>query len=261
MFEDVYLSGTFLFWLGAIFGSFGNVVIYRYPLGESVVRPRSRCQKCKKPVASFDNIPIVSWFVLLGRCRHCKEKISFRYPLVEFITGSLFLALFLKFGWSWTLLELCIFAWALVVACFIDLDHMILPNIFTLSGIVLGLAGGFLNPERAWLDSVYGFLLGGGSLWAVAYIYYIWRKQDGMGGGDIKLLAWMGALLGWKAVPFVIISSSLVGSVVGVLLALRSGSLKTAIPFGPYLGFGALAYIFAGQEITLWYLRFFFPWM
>jgi leader peptidase (prepilin peptidase)/N-methyltransferase len=148
----------------------------------------------------------------------------------------------------------------LAVVSFIDLDFMILPDVFTLSGIVIGLLGALLNPDRSFYASVFGVLMGGGFLWAVAYVYLAVRKEDGMGGGDIKLLAWIGAVLGWQAIPFVILASSLIGSVVGLIVAYRSKmGLKSSIPFGPYLSLAALIYILGGDEIGQWYLSLFLP--
>lgn len=254
------LFATYFFIMGACFGSFANVVIYRYPKDESVVTPRSRCGSCKKNISWYDNIPIFSWLLLCGKCRHCKSHFSIRYPLVELITAVLFLGIFLKFGWSWLLLEYLLFCFALVIASFIDFDHMILPDIFTLSGIAIGLVGAIFNPEREFLSALYGVLLGGGFLYAVAIIYSALRKQEGMGGGDIKLLAWIGAVLGWTSVPFVIISSSLIGSAVGLVIMIRSkGGMSLAIPFGPYLALGAILYIFCGQELANIYINFFIP--
>ena len=262
MFESEVLVGIFLFWLGALLGSFSNVIILRWPKGESVVKPRSRCTSCGKTVAWYDNIPIVSYFVLLGRCRWCREKFSWRYPLVELLMAVLFAAAYVWVGWNWLLLEYLIFIFGLVTVTFIDFDHMLLPNVFTLGGIVVGLLGALLNPERVFMEALWGFLLGGGFLWAVAALYYFLRKEEGMGGGDIKLLGWIGAVLGWKSIPFVILVSCLAGSLVGGVAALRSEKgLKAAIPFGPYLVLGALGYIFGGYKLALWYLRLFFPWL
>ena len=250
----------YLFVLGAIFGSFANVIILRLPKGESIVTPRSHCGKCKTPVKWFDNIPILSWFILRGKCRHCREPFSFRYAFVEILMGSAFALAFYFIGWNWFLLEVLIFLFGLITASFIDIDHFILPDVFTLSGIGLGLLGGLLNPERSFLDSALGCLLGGGFLWTIAYFYYVIRKEEGMGGGDIKLLAWMGAILGWKAIPFIIMASSLVGTLGGVIIALRSQKgMKTVIPFGPYLAFGAVLYLFGGEQIGQWYIDFFIP--
>ncbi|KYG67558.1 peptidase A24 [Bdellovibrio bacteriovorus] len=256
--EIFYLVVFFVF--GALFGSFANVVIYRLPKEESVVKPGSHCYSCKTPVKWYDNIPIFSWFILRGRCRHCGAKFSFRYALVELLMASLFALSFHYVGFSWSLLEYLIFIFGLVVCTFIDLDHMILPDEFTLSGIVIGLVGAYLNPQREFLDSLFGVLMGGGFLWGMAYVYYLLTKQEGMGGGDIKLLAWIGALLGWKAIPFVIMSSAIIGSVVGIIAARKQNAgLKTVIPFGPYLALGALMYLFGGETIALWYLDLFLP--
>lgn len=251
---------VFFFILGAIFGSFGNVIIYRLPKEESIVKPRSYCYSCKTPIKWYDNIPILSWFILRGHCRHCGARFSFRYPLVELIMAVLFMLSYHYVGISWSLLEYLIFIFGLVVCTFIDLDHMILPDEFTLSGIVLGLLGAALNPHRDFLDALFGVLMGGGFLWGMAYVYYLLTKQEGMGGGDIKLLAWIGALLGWKAIPFVIMSSAIIGSVVGLIAARKQkAGLKTVIPFGPYLALGAILYLFGGETIGLWYLDLFLP--
>lgn len=250
----------FFFVLGALWGSFANVVILRWPQGESVVVPRSHCVKCQALIRWYDNIPILSWFLLRGRCRQCQAPFSFRYVLVELLTAALFALAFWKFGWSWTLLEALWFIFGLVTVSFIDFDHYLLPDVFTLSGIVIGLAGAYLNPERSFADALIGFLIGGGFLWALAYFYFLLRKEDGMGGGDIKLLGWIGAVLGWQAVPFVILSSSILGSVVGLAVAYRQKKgMKSVIPFGPYLALAALLYLFAGEELSHSYLSWLFP--
>lgn len=246
--------------LGAILGSFANVIILRLPVGESIVKPRSRCPKCKTQIAWYDNIPIISWFLLKGKCRVCKEPISARYPLVEFLMGLSYVLAFYFIGWQWYLLEVLIFLFALITACFIDIDHYLLPDVFTLSGIVIGLTGALLNPERSFVDAFLGVLLGGGFLWSIAYFYFVIRKEEGMGGGDIKLLAWIGAIIGWKAIPFVIIASSLTGTLGGALVAMRAKKgMKTMIPFGPYLAVGAVLYLFGGETIAHWYLGLFIP--
>lgn len=254
------VEAAVLFLFGLIFGSFANVVILRLPAKRSVVAPRSRCPECEKPIAWYDNIPVLSWLILRGRCRGCQKRISWRYPLVELLSGLAFSGIFLAYGYQWVTVEYIIFAWSLIVVSFIDFDHMILPDVFTLSGIVIGLGGAALNPERDFMDALTGVLVGGGFLWLIAYIYLVLRKEEGMGGGDIKLLAWIGAVLGWKAVPFVILASSIIGSVVGLGLALRSrAGLKSVIPFGPYLALAALIYIFGGDRIGLWYVGLFLP--
>lgn len=254
----VFLS--FFFVLGLLFGSFGNVVIHRLPLKGNVAFPRSRCPKCAATIAWYDNLPVLSWLFLKGKCRACKQPISARYPLVELLTGVLFASVFYKYGWSWLTLEYIVFVWSLVVVSFIDLDHMILPDVFTLSGIVIGLLGAALNPEREFLPSLFGVLMGGGFLWLVAYLYLLVRKEEGMGGGDIKLLAWIGAVLGWSSLPFVVLISSIVGSLVGLGLALRRKSgLKSVIPFGPYLAAAAIFYLLGGDIVGRWYIGLFLP--
>lgn len=257
------LDGFFyvvFFLLGACFGSFANVIIYRMPKGESIVTPRSHCQNCQKNVAWYDNIPMVSWLILRGKCRHCGAKFSFRYFFVELLTACLFTLAYFYLGLTWNLLEALLFIFPIVCCVFIDFDHMILPDEFTLSGIVIGLIGAWLNPQREFLDALLGVLMGGGFLWAMAYLYYVFTKQEGMGGGDIKLLAWIGAVMGWKAVPFVIMTSAIIGSVIGLILARKQKEgLKTMIPFGPYLALGAVIYMFGGQTIALWYFNLFLP--
>ena len=256
------LAPYFLFVIGACIGSFANVVIYRLPLGKSVVSPGSHCGACGKPVRWYYNIPIFSWLLLRGKCAECGVKFSFRYCFVELLTACLFLGAWFTVGPSWYLLEILIFISCLVICSFIDIDHFILPDIFTLSGIFIGLLGALINPERSFLDAFIGVLLGGGFLWAIAYLYFLVRKEDGMGGGDIKLLAWIGAILGWKAIAFVIISSSVIGSVFGIWAALRSKKgMKTVIPYGPYLALGSVLWIFGGESLGLWYLKLFLPFL
>lgn len=252
----------FLFLLGACIGSFANVVIYRLPANKSVVRPGSHCGACGKPVRWYFNIPILSWFLLRGKCAECGTSFSFRYCLVEILTATLFVMAWYFVGPSWFLLEILIFLACLVICSFIDIDHFILPDVFTLSGIVIGLLGSLLNPERSFYDAILGVLFGGGFLWAISYFYFLVRKEEGMGGGDIKLLAWIGAVLGWKAIAFVIISSSVIGSVFGIWAAIRSKKgMKTVIPYGPYLALGSVLWIFGGESLGLWYLKLFLPFL
>lgn len=243
------------FILGAVVGSFLNVCICRLPAGESVVTPPSHCPACSCRIRWFDNIPLVSYLLLRGRCRGCGGRISVRYPLVELFNGLLSLALFLRFGPTLAYGVLFIFCSALVVTTLIDFDHQIIPDEISLPGIVVGFIFSFFLPGHGWLNSLLGILLGGGSLLLVAYGYQLLTGKEGMGGGDIKLLAMMGAFLGWKSIPFIIFVSSLAGSVIGVsLMLIQKKDSKLAIPFGPYLAFGALLFIFYGRRLIAWYL-------
>lgn len=233
-----------VFFFGTLWGSFANVVIVRLPKNESVVLPRSHCPQCKMQIPWYLNIPIFSWLLLRGKCQNCKKKISIRYPIVEFLMGFFFAAIFYRYGWTFSTLEYIVFAFGLITSSFIDLDHMILPDRFTLSGIVLGLIGSLINPDRTLLDAFLGVLLGGGFLLAIAYFYFALRGIEGMGGGDIKLLGWIGAVCGVQSILVVVVLSSLIGLVCGVFYMMKSKEgLKTGIPFGPYLSLAALMYL------------------
>ena len=242
--SDYEIWTLFAFILGTILGSFANVIIYRLPRQESIVFPRSRCIQCQSLIPFFLNIPIFSWLFLRGCCKKCGSKISLRYPIVEFLMGLSFSALFYFYGWSFSTLEYFIFSFGLITASFIDLDCMILPDRFTLSGILIGLIGALINFDRSFEEAFWGFLVGGGFLFAVSYFYLLLRNEEGMGGGDIKLMAWIGSVCGVKSILFVTVTSSFIGLVFGTLYLLKSKkSLRTGIPFGPYLSFSALIYL------------------
>jgi leader peptidase (prepilin peptidase)/N-methyltransferase len=245
----------FVFSLGAIIGSFLNVCIVRLPKRESLIRPSSHCPHCNEPIKFYDNIPIISYVLLAGKCRHCKNRISSRYPIVEGITALMTVALFLRYGPTVQFLLLLFFSAALLVVTFIDLDHQIIPDAISIPGIACGIAASLLIPTISWLDSLLGILVGGGLLLLVAFGYKWVTGREGMGGGDIKLLAMMGAWLGWKAIPFILLASSLIGLVVGggSGLLLKRG-LRAKIPFGPFLAIASLLYIFFGQEAINWYI-------
>ncbi len=251
-----WLIYIFAFIFGAVVGSFLNVCIYRLPLGKSVAFPASHCPVCGGGIRPYDNIPIISYIVLRGRCRSCGGRISLQYPAVELINALLTLFLFMKFGFSLAFLFLFLFCSALVVITFIDLEHRIIPDVISLPGIIVGFASSFFLGGLSWQNSLIGIVAGGGSLFIVATVYQLITKKEGMGGGDIKLLAMMGAFLGWMAVPFIIFASSLVGSVVGITIMLaQKKDSKLAIPFGPFLAFGAILYVFYGRQIIYWYLN------
>ncbi|MFZ5563527.1 MAG: prepilin peptidase [Thermodesulfobacteriota bacterium] len=255
-----YLIGGILFVFGACIGSFLNVCIYRLPLGRSIVFPPSSCPQCKRPIAPWDNMPIVSYLLLLGRCRHCRMPISMRYPLVEAITGFCATAVYLKYGLTLEGLVFFIFIAALIVVIFIDIDYQIIPDVISLPGIpVFFLASAFITSTTV-ADSLLGILAGGGSLLIVAVTYRMITGKEGMGGGDIKLLAMIGALCGWKGVLFTIFVSSLTGTLVGMaIMVVKDKNMKLAIPFGPFLSLGAIVYIFYGPELLNWYLNMLRP--
>ena len=245
----------FVFSLGAIVGSFLNVCIVRLPKRESLIRPSSHCPHCNEPIRFYDNIPIISYILLAGKCRHCKNRISLRYPVVEGLTGLMAVALFMRYGPTVQFLLLLLFSAALMIITFIDLDHQIIPDAVSIPGIPCGIAASLLIPTISWLDSLLGILVGGGLLLLVAVGYKWVTGREGMGGGDIKLLAMMGAWLGWKAIPFILLASSLIGLLIGggSGLLLKKG-LRAKIPFGPFLAVASLIYIFFGPEIIRWYI-------
>ena len=241
--------------LGAVVGSFLNVCIYRIPRSQSIVTPKSHCPVCGSPIAFYDNIPLISYFFLRGRCRSCRSRISPRYPLVEGLNAAFYTLLFHRFGWTLSTLVFALFVSLLLVISFVDLDFRIIPDCFTLSGIIFGLAFSFIVEEVTPLQSILGILVGGGFLYLVAFTYEKIAKKEGMGGGDIKLMAMIGAFSGWQAIPFVILISSFAGALIGVIIMIvMKKGIKFSIPFGPFLSFSSVLYIFFGPELIHWYL-------
>lgn len=242
------------FIIGACIGSFLNVCIFRIPESKSIVTPGSACPGCNTFLKFYDNIPILSYLFLLGKCRTCSAPISIRYPMVELLTGLLAFAAVIKFGVSIDFSIYFIFICALVVITFIDLDHQIIPDIISLPGIPIGLLSSLFLASLYFKDALIGALIGGGSLFLVAWGYQLITGKEGMGGGDIKLLAMIGAFIGWQGVFFTIFVASASGSIIGaVLMLFAQKDLKFAVPFGPFLSLGAIAYIFFGPELIFWY--------
>jgi leader peptidase (prepilin peptidase) / N-methyltransferase len=252
--------GSFMVAYSALFGlalgSFMNVCIYRIPLKKSIVRPPSSCPNCGEKIRFYDNIPLISYLLLLGKCRHCRHPLAWHYPVVEALTGLLSMALFIRYGLSYQYFLSLLFAATLVTISFIDLHHKIIPDVLSLSGILVGWAASFVSGTISWLDSLMGIIIGGGSLFLIAVIYERITDKEGMGGGDIKLLAMIGAWMGWRQLHLIILISSLVGATVGSLFLLiaRKG-FRVRIPFGPFLSLGALLCFFFGPELMNWYLR------
>jgi leader peptidase (prepilin peptidase) / N-methyltransferase len=252
-----FIPYIIIFVIGAVIGSFLNVCIYRVPRKLSVISPASRCPSCNMPIKPYDNIPFLSYILLGGKCRVCKAGISFRYPLVELLNAALFVFVVWRFGFAWHTVIYGILCSALVVITFIDLDFQIIPDAITLPGILIGIvAGSLLMPDPfirysllGFKASVTGLLTGGGLFYAIAIL-----SRGGMGGGDIKMMAMVGALMGWKSVLLTIFLGSLTGAVFGIFLMISQGKgRKTKIPFGPFLALGTVITLFYGQEIFSWY--------
>ena len=244
-----------LVWLGLSVGSFLNVVIHRLPLRSSVVTPPSRCPTCGYQLRWFDNIPVLSWALLLrGRCRQCGAPISIRYPIVEIITMLIFLLHWWVFGWTLLMAVRLVFACALVALFAIDLEHHLLPDRITLPGIAAGLLANLVVPPGIF-EAVLGALLGWLVLWGIGEAYYRYSGQEGMGGGDVKMLAMVGAFLGWKLVLVTLVFSSVTGSVIGlIVIASRKGDMKYALPYGTFLALAALLASLTGDRIVAWYI-------
>jgi leader peptidase (prepilin peptidase)/N-methyltransferase len=248
------LQLSILVLLGLAVGSFLNVCIHRIPRGESLTLPPSRCPACAYQLRWFDNIPVASYAALGGRCRKCRTRISIRYPVVELATMALFVIHGEVFGWSAVLVPRLAFACVMVVLFAIDLEHHLLPNVITLPAIAVGLISSAVLPPGL-VDALLGVALGGGVLWLIGEAYYRYAGHEGMGGGDVKMLAMIGAFLGWKLVLVTLVLSSVVGSIVGLcVIVLKRGGMKYALPFGTFLALGALVASLAGDRIVSWYV-------
>ena len=246
---------TLIFIAGLIAGSFMNVCIYRMPRKESIVRPRSHCPKCKKSIPWYDNIPVLSFILLLGKCRACKKKISLIYPAVELLSAIIVTLLFLRFGLTGKFLILWFFASALIVISFIDLRIQEIPDEITLSGIVLGMALSVVYPPLmgktamlpSFLDSFFGVIAGGASIYILGFVGEFIFKKEAMGGGDVKLLAMIGAFLGWKLALITFFVAPVSGAITGIALKIVRGA--EIIPYGPHLSLAAMGAVFFGEEI------------
>ncbi|GAB4544488.1 MAG: A24 family peptidase [Thermodesulfovibrionia bacterium] len=254
-----------VFIFGAVIGSFLNVCIYRIPRGSSIVSPPSSCPDCGGKIRFYDNIPIISYIILGGRCRYCKSNISIRYPVVEFINAVLYTLILYRFGINnvYALLVYFTFISSLVVITFIDLEFQIIPDRITIPGIPLSLIfGATILPDPffrydllGFKASLIGILSGGGLFYLIAVVGSAIFKQDAMGGGDIKMMAMIGGLLGWKGVIFTTFVGSLIGSIVGIIIFILKGRKRgIKIPFGPFLAIGAISSLLIGQEALYWYL-------
>jgi len=269
-----YFFGGALFVFGLVIGSFLNVVIYRLPRHESIVFPGSHCPACNAAIKPYDNIPVLSYAILGGRCRSCAVRISAVYPAVELLVGLLYLLCFIRDGLNPILAADLVFVSLIVPLVFIDLHHKLLPNLITYPGFVLLLVLRLLAPDPwilahtprwfglergpdwvvALLGSALGAAVGAGSLWLVREAYFRLRKVEGMGLGDVKMMLMAGAFLGWQLTLLTIFLGSLIGSIIGVLMiALRGGNMRMAIPFGVFLGPAAIIALFIGPAFIEWY--------
>jgi leader peptidase (prepilin peptidase) / N-methyltransferase len=237
---------------GLVVGSFLNVCIYRLPRRESIVFPPSRCARCNRKLNWYENIPVLSWLVLRARCRTCGERISLMYPIVEACTAAVFVLVFVEYGPTLLGLSRLLLAAALIVLFVIDLQHQILPNAITLPGIALGFAFSIFVPPGP-RDSLIGLLLGGAVPWAIAEAYLRIRGHEGLGMGDVKMLAMIGAFLGWKLMLVTLLIASFSGSLVGLGFIAAGKGARYALPFGTFLAVGALAATLAGDRFLEWY--------
>jgi leader peptidase (prepilin peptidase)/N-methyltransferase len=246
----LFIVGLF----GALIGSFLNVCIHRLPRGESIVWPGSACPGCRRELSWYENIPIFSYAFLRGRCRTCHVPISVRYPVVEALTAAMFALAWWHYGPTALLASRVVFGCALIVLFAIDLEHHLLPNPITLPGIVAGFLFSFFAGP-GWLSSLIGIVVGGGVLFLIAEGYYRVRHEEGLGMGDVKMLAMIGAFLGWPLTLLSLMFASFVGTIIGLaLIATGRGTMKYALPFGTFLALGAAVSATVGQKILEWYL-------
>ncbi len=249
------LVALYVVLFGLVFGSYLNVLIFRLPRGISTVLPRSRCPRCRAAIPPWGNIPVLSFLLLRGRCRQCAARISWRYPLIEIVTGVCFLLSYRRFDTFADSLIAAVFCCAMIVLGMIDLEHYILPDVITKPGIVLGL---ILQPWISWCslwEAVIGVLLGAGVLAALSWGWYWWKGVHGMGLGDVKMLAMIGAFLGWQGTLITLLLSSLAGSLVGgaLMISGRMGP-QSKLPFGFFLASGAIVTLFFAHELLEGYL-------
>ena len=257
------LLGIYAFAIGAIVGSFLNVVIHRYPREESIVFPGSHCPQCDAAIRWYDNIPVISFAVLRGRCRACGAGIAWRYPLVELANALFYLAIYLRTGPTVGFVIVAAIISMTIVLIYIDADIQILPDVIDLPGIAIGIGAGvlglgILHPSLmladSLLDSLFGALLGAAIPLAIIGTYWLIRRVEGMGLGDVKLLAMFGAVVGWRAVPAVLMLGAVSGTIIAIPAALKSDrGMQLPIPFGVFLGIGFLAVFFFGHTLSEWY--------
>jgi len=252
------LKVFFTFLYGIVIGSFLNVLIHRLPQGKSIIKPGSHCPNCGAPIALYDNIPLISYLILRGKCRNCKSSISYQYPLVEGITGALFVIFYLKSGLSLVFITETVFSALIIVLIFTDLNHQLLPDVITIPGTIGGLLFSLNGGLTTIGSSLIGAGLGAGIVLAIRELYFRLREEEGMGLGDVKLMAMIGAFLGWERALLTLVIGSFLGSVVGIIIiAKEKGDLRFPLPFGSFLGIASIFSLFYGEELISLYRSFF----
>ena len=251
------INAVLIFILGLIVGSFSNVCIYRIPKNESIIFPASHCPKCNSPIKPVDNIPLISYILLKGRCRNCKSKISIQYPVVELLTGLIYLIISLIYGLSVQTLIYIILSSALIIIAFIDLNEEIVPDVISLPGIVIGFIISFFVTYISFINSALGVVVGGGIILIIGLAGSAIFKKEAMGGGDVKLAAMIGAFLGWKYIIISLFLGFFLGALAGIILILsKIKSKEDMVPFGPFIVLGSFVTILWGEKIFSWYLGF-----
>lgn len=246
-----------IFILGLIVGSFSNVCIYRIPRNESIIFPASHCPKCRSNISLKDNIPLISYILLKGRCRNCKSKISIRYPVVELLTGLIYLIIYLIYGLSIQSLIYIILSSALIIIAFIDLNEQIVPDVISLPGIVIGFIISFFVSYISFINSALGVIVGGGIILVIGLAGSVIFKKEAMGGGDVKLAAMIGAFLGWRYIIISLFLGFFLGAVVGIILILsKIKNREDTVPFGPFIALGSMITLLWGEKIIFWYIGF-----
>ena len=251
---DVIFTGIIIFVIGLVIGSFSNVCIYRIPRNESIIRPGSHCPQCSKPIPFYDNIPVISYILLKGKCHYCGQPIPLQYPIVELATGLFYLALYLFYGLQLNSFIYMILCTLLIIISFIDLKERIIPDVLSLHFIFIGFILSFFLKSLSPVDSLLGIIAGGGSLLIIAIAGSHLFKKEAMGGGDIKLAAMIGAFLGWQLTLLSLFLGFFLGSIIGVIVLIINKGKSDIVPFGPFIALGTMLSIFWGQAIIHWYL-------